>query len=57
MSDHSFNNNITQPKILRSGIASCAIEIVRFKHFQGENRLCELCDLGEVESPIFFLWL
>ena len=35
---------------LRAGILPLAIEVGRFKNIPEENRLCELCDLGEVEG-------
>lgn len=40
---------------LRCGILPLAIEVGRFKNTPEENRLCVLCDLGEVENESHFL--
>lgn len=40
---------------LRSGILPLAIEVGRFKNIPEENRICEMCELDEVESESHFL--
>ena len=40
---------------LRTGILPLALEVDGFKNIQEDKRLCELCELGEVENESHFL--
>ena len=40
---------------LRSGILPLAIEVGRFQGIPEENRLCEMCDLLQIETESHFL--
>ncbi len=40
---------------LRTGILPLALEVGRFKNIQEDNRLCELCELGETENESHFV--
>lgn len=40
---------------LRTGIIPLALKVDRYKNIQEDGRLCELCELGEVENESNFL--
>lgn len=49
-----FRRKIFLVAQLRAGILPLA-DVGRFENIQGENRLRELCELGQVESEYHFL--